>query len=129
MVQTASLAVLGFIGWLDYKTGYEFGFFIFYFIPVAISAWYCGTRDGIVASIASAVCWYYSDKWTQHPYSRAFFIYWEMFIRLISFMTTAATVAKIREQTIAQEEMAAELKDLRQRLAESAGMPLNPPDG
>lgn len=32
-IKIASIAVLLFLGWLDYVTGYEFGFFIFYFIP------------------------------------------------------------------------------------------------
>lgn len=58
-VRVVALIVLLLIGWLDYITGYEFGFFIFYFIPVAISAWYCGRKDGICIAIASAVCWYY----------------------------------------------------------------------
>jgi len=33
-------STLALIGWLDYITGYEFVFFIFYFIPVAIATWY-----------------------------------------------------------------------------------------
>ncbi len=96
IVRVVSLSVLLLIGWLDYITGYEFGFFIFYFIPVAIAAWYCGPKDGICIAIASAVCWYFSDRLTHHPYSRAYFVYWEMFMRLISFLTTAMTLSKIR---------------------------------
>src|SRR5450631_1855635 len=77
-VRVTSVLVLLVIGWLDYITGYEFGFFIFYFIPVAIAAWYCGFKDGNYIAIASAICWYLSDKLTNHPYSNAYFIYWEM---------------------------------------------------
>ena len=66
MVRIVSFTVLLVIGWLDYITGYEFGFFIFYFIPVAIAAWYCGPKDGIYVAIASAVCWYLSDLYTHH---------------------------------------------------------------
>jgi hypothetical protein len=47
------------IGWLDYIRGMSLGFFIFYFIPAAISAWYCGKRDGICIAIVSALCWYH----------------------------------------------------------------------
>jgi len=28
--------------WVDIQTGYEFNFFIFYFIPVGITAWIFG---------------------------------------------------------------------------------------
>jgi len=105
------------IGWLDYITGYEFGFFIFYFIPVAIAGWYCGSRDGIIIAIASAVCWYLSDLFTHHPYSRAIFIYWEMFMRLLSFLTTAVTLSKIRNLVLNEERMIAELLEARSQLA------------
>ena len=96
IVRIASIGPLLLIGWLDYITGYEFGFFIFYFIPVAIAAWYCGPKDGISVAVASAICWYLSDHFTHHPYSRAYFIYWEMFMRLLSFLTTSMTLSKIR---------------------------------
>jgi len=117
MVRVVSLVVLLLIGWLDYITGYEFGFFIFYFIPVAISAWYCGPKDGICIAIASAVCWYFSDLLTHHPYSNAYFIYWEMFMRLISFLTTAMTLSKIRNLVLNEERMIAELLETRSKLA------------
>jgi hypothetical protein len=116
-VRAVSLSILLLIGWLDYITGYEFGFFIFYFIPVAIAAWYCGYRDGICIAVASAVCWYFSDRLTQHPYSRSYFIYWEMFIRLISFVTTSMTLSKIRLLVLNEERMIEELLEIRSQLA------------
>ncbi len=121
VVRAVSLSFLLLIGWLDYITGYELGFFIFYFIPVGIAAWYCGYKDGICIAIASAVCWYFSDRLTHHPYSRAFFIYWEMFIRLLSFLTTAMTLSKIRQLLLNAERMNCELLEMRSRLAEYAG--------
>ena len=118
-VRLASVALLLLIGWLDYITGYEFGFFIFYFIPVAVAAWYCGFKDGIRIAIASAVCWYLSDRFTHHPYSRAYFIYWELFMRLISFLTTSMTLSKIRNLVLNEERMIAELRETRSLFAKS----------
>ena len=115
-IRVTSLAVLLLIGWLDYITGYEFGFFIFYFIPVAIAAWYCGLKDGICVAVASAVCWYLSDRLTHHSYSHAYFVYWEMFMRLISFLTTAMTLSKIRNLVLNEERMIAELFETRSKL-------------
>jgi hypothetical protein len=117
IVRAVSLSTLLLIGWLDYITGYEFGFFIFYFIPVALAAWYCGYRDGICIAIVSAVCWYFSDRLTHHPYSRAYFIYWEMFIRLISFLTTSMTLSKIRQLVLNEERMIDQLREIRSQLA------------
>jgi len=116
-VRVVSLTVLLLIGWIDYITGYEFGFFIFYFIPVAISAWYCGAKDGFCIAIAAAICWYLSDLFTHHPYSSAYFIYWETFMRLLSFLTTSMTLSKIRRLILNQERMIIELIETRSQLA------------
>ena len=115
-VLVVSILVLALIGWLDYITGYEFGFFIFYFLPVAIASWYRGRRTGLAISILCAICWYLSDLYTHHPYSHAYFIYWEMFMRLISFLTTALTLSRIRDLVLNEERMLAELLDARSRL-------------
>jgi hypothetical protein len=115
-VEAVSFVVLGCIGGLDYITGYEFGFFIFYFIPVAISSWYCGRRLGLQVAFASAIVWYLSDKYTHHPYSHSYFIYWEMFMRLLSFLTTTFTVSRIREMVLSEERMLAELQDAKREL-------------
>jgi riboflavin transporter FmnP len=116
-VRIVSIGTLLLIGWLDYITGYEFGFFIFYFIPVAIAAWYCGPRDGMFVAIASAICWYLSDRFTNHLYSHAYFVYWEMFMRLLSFLTTSTTLSKIRNLVLNEELMIAELIEARSQLA------------
>jgi hypothetical protein len=115
-VEAFSFAVLGCIGGLDYITGYEFGFFIFYFIPVAISSWYCGRRLGLQVAFGSAIVWYLSDKFTHHPYSHSYFIYWEMFMRLISFLTTTLTISRIREMVLKEEQMLSELLTVRREL-------------
>lgn len=96
-IMLINIAILLIFGWIDYVTGYEFGFFIFYFLPVSIAAWYGGRKPGIAMACASAVCWYLADRMTHHPYPRPYFIYWETFARCVSFLTTALTVSKIRE--------------------------------
>ena len=115
-VEIVSFLVLVCIGWLDYITGYELGFFIFYFIPVAISSWYCGRSLGLQVAFGSAVVWYLSDKYTNHPYSNSYFIYWEMFMRLLSFLTTTMTISRIRNMVLNEEKLLDELLSTRQEL-------------
>ena len=115
-IEVASFAVLGVIGGLDYLTGYEFGFFIFYFIPVAIASWYCGRRLGLQIAFGSAIVWYLSDKYTHHPYSHSYFIYWEMFMRLLSFLTTTLTISRIRDMVLNEERMLAEFRAVQKEL-------------
>jgi len=109
IISIISLITLFVISWLDFITGYEFGFFIFYFIPVSISAWFNGRQAGLLMGCMSAVCWYLSDFYSHHPYSKSFLIYWEMWIRWITFLTTAFTVAKIRELMEREKQLKIEL--------------------
>ncbi len=110
IVNVFAISVLLVIGWLDYITGYEFGFFIFYFIPVSIAAWSNGERAGLAIACMSAACWFLSDRLSNHPYSKAYFIYWEMFMRWVSFLTTAITIARIRKMLQREARLNGELR-------------------
>jgi K+-sensing histidine kinase KdpD len=121
----ASGALLLALGLLDYFTGYELGFFIFYFAPVSIAAWWGGRRPGVVMGVACAISWYVADRLTNHTYKHAYLIYWETIMRFASFITTALTLSKIRETVHevralhdALDRAKEENAELRRRLAE-----------
>lgn len=48
------------LGIIDWRTGYELNFFVFYFIPVSIAAWLYGNEISIFISIVSAFTWAYA---------------------------------------------------------------------
>ena len=73
--------------------------------------------------MASAVCWYFSDFYTEHPYSRAYLVYWDMFMRLISFVTTAVTISRIRQMLTNEENLNAKLERTLEELTSLKGMP------
>jgi hypothetical protein len=81
------------LGVLDHYTGWEFGFFIFYFIPVALAAWLLGIRYSVIISIISAVVWFISDSYSGHQYSSIFFGYWNAGIRLLTFLSISFSVS------------------------------------
>jgi signal transduction histidine kinase len=97
--------LLAAITWADYATGPEFGFFVFYFAPVALVAWYGGRGAGVAYAVAAAACWFLSDRLSHSPYSNALFIYWETFMRLVSFLVTALTLSQIRSDLRKREEL------------------------
>jgi hypothetical protein len=117
-IVAAATTLLAFITWLDWVTGYEFGFFIFYFLPVSIAAWACGRRWGLGFGVAAGVCWYLSDRWSGHQYSRAWFLYWESFMRLASFLTTALTLGQIRAMVGRERRLRRELAEAREQVRE-----------
>ena len=125
IISIISFTTLLVISWLDFITGYEFGFFIFYFIPVSISAWLIGRKAGLVMACMSAACWYLSDSYSHHPYSKAYLIYWEMWIRWLTFLTTALTVAKIKELMDREKQLKIELTKVIKENDELKGLLCN----
>jgi K+-sensing histidine kinase KdpD len=118
LAQAGSVAALMLLGWLDYVTGYEFGFFIFYFIPVSMAAWWGGRRPGLIMGCCCAVSWYVADSLTNHTYRHAYLLYWETFMRLASFITTAVTLSKVRETVHARRQLQAALQRAQEENAE-----------
>jgi hypothetical protein len=116
LVLAVTAALLAFTTWLDYVTGYELGFFIFYFVPVSSAAWLVGRRAGVGLALASGVCWFLSDRMAHHPYSNALFIYWETAMRLASYLTTALTLARIRADTVARQGLEVRLEAAQREL-------------
>lgn len=116
-VLAVTRALLALTTWLDYLTGYELGFFIFYFVPVSLAAWLVGRRAGVVVALASGACWFLSDRMAHHLYSNPFFIYWETAMRLASYLTTALTLARIRADTVDRQQLEVELAAAHGELA------------
>jgi hypothetical protein len=117
LVNVGCTALLLFLAWIDYVTGYEFGFFIFYFLPVSISAWYVGRRSGLAFAIFSATAWFLADRLNKHPYSHASFIYWETFMRLVSFVTTALTLDRIKGLVLSEHHLRLSLREAQDQIA------------
>jgi diguanylate cyclase (GGDEF)-like protein len=61
LVVTAGLLSVALIAVLDYQTGPELSFGIFYLLPVAAGAWWGGFSHGILLAIGGAIAWHSVD--------------------------------------------------------------------
>jgi diguanylate cyclase (GGDEF)-like protein len=85
------------VGLVDYVTGAELAFSIFYLFPVCIAAWYVGWRVGIFISIESAFSWYIADVLARtQPYSYPLIPAWNTGVRLITFLAITILIHEIR---------------------------------
>lgn len=84
------------LGVVDWASGYELQFFVFYFIPVAIASWTCGAKHGYFMGILSGGVWFLADFVSGHPYTHPSFAVWNTTVRLIAFLVLAFTTARIR---------------------------------
>jgi len=108
--------VLGFISvgvlaFIDYLTGYDFGFFVFYFIPVLFVAWKADRTWALAVSVVSAAVWGYVDFKSGHHYSHPGFIFWNAGIRLVSFLILAVVVNMVHVLLRRQQELNTELSN------------------
>jgi diguanylate cyclase (GGDEF)-like protein len=92
-----SLLVLA-IGYLDYLTGPEIGFSLFYVAPVMLVSWYLyKSRVWAVAiPVLSAAVWLLADIFSGHQYSSPWIAWWNMAIRLGIFLVIGLTVSRLR---------------------------------
>ena len=90
-----TLLSTSFIGYLDWVTGYEMDFFVFYFLPIAVAAWYLEFSGAVCLSVISALVWYVVDALTGHVYSSRFYDVWDTLVHLSAFMVIGWCVSEI----------------------------------
>lgn len=103
-VTTLSLVAL--LGAVDYFTGYELSFSIFYLIPVAIGAWYGGGTHSRVLAFLAASTWLSVDLAAGHQYSHPVIPFWNALVRLGFFLITAILLARLRHALQTQVALA-----------------------
>jgi signal transduction histidine kinase len=106
------------LGGIDYLTGQELSFSIFYLIPVSLLAWHVGRWAGIVMSIASAASWLVADLLSGYSYTHSTIPYWNTAVRLGFFLSMTYGLSAVRIARQRQEELAQFIvHDLRAPLA------------
>jgi K+-sensing histidine kinase KdpD len=98
---SACLALVMIIGYIDYATGTEFAFVIFYFLPIIIIAWFGGQGIGMAFSLLCGIVWYLAIYFHGGgTFASNFFVEWKAFTRLITFFMVAYLVVKLRKNSI-----------------------------
>jgi len=85
------------LGMLDWITGYELQFFVFYFLPVALSAWFASLGASVALAVLSAAVWAAADVLSGHIYPKVFFAVWDTLVRLAAFLSVAWAVSRMRQ--------------------------------
>ncbi|MCA9411944.1 MAG: DUF4118 domain-containing protein [Candidatus Omnitrophica bacterium] len=85
-----------FIGVVDYETGRVLNFFLFYFAPVILAAWFLGLSGAMVTSIVCSGVWFAADYLSARDYPSHGIAVWNTMIRMSAFMMMGASTSKIR---------------------------------
>src|SRR5205807_2939068 len=121
------LLIIASLGYLDYVTGYEQTFLLFYLVPIALGTWFGAFWIGITFSVLSIVAWIVSDIVAGVPtvglwnIGMAFGSY-AVFTTLLSKLRTLLNELdqRVRDRTAALKHEMAERERLDQEINEIA---------
>ncbi|MBU1354950.1 MAG: GGDEF domain-containing protein [Candidatus Edwardsbacteria bacterium] len=85
------------LGAIDYHTGPEWSFSSFYLLPIALVTWCVGLRWGLFISAVSGLTWLAADMAAGHIYTHLLTPYWNMLVRLSSFVVVTYALSELRK--------------------------------
>ena len=127
---SAGLLLTMMLGVIDYLTGPDLSFLIFYFVPVFLVTWFIGFRAGVFISVVGSVAWFLVDVLIRSSsYIHPLIPYWNAAAKLGFFLILTYLLSLLKESLDREKRLARkdELTGAANRRAflESAGIELN----
>lgn len=91
---------------LDYVSGSEVSFSIFYLAPVAFATWFAGRAEGLAVAVFSAATWGIVDVAAGATYASPVIPAWNATVRLGFFAIVTLLLATLQRSHRAEREMA-----------------------
>jgi signal transduction histidine kinase len=125
----ACLGFLALVGLVDFLTGFEIFFSVFYLLAVGVATWFVGTGFGLFMSVLSAAAWITGDLAAGAHYSSPFIPIWNTAILLAFYCIVVWLLAslrglhkelenRVRQRTIALTQEMAERQRLEEEILE-----------
>ncbi len=95
-VAPGCIAIVTAVGLLDYLTGYETFFFIFYLVAVFLAVWFVNTPFGVLISALSVTAWISSNIEAGARYATYFVPVWNALIMFVFYLVVVWLLAKVR---------------------------------
>lgn len=96
-VWIAGFLLILLIALVDFITGYQVSFSIFYLIPIILVTWKTGKPGGIIYSVLSSFAWLEADLQTSPPYTHILIPYWNASMRLGIFILVAVLLSALKK--------------------------------
>jgi diguanylate cyclase (GGDEF)-like protein len=105
IVSTGVVLVL-ILGAIDYLTGPDFSFVVFYLFPVFLVTWFTDKEAGIAISLMSGIAWFVADDLTMSAAGHPSIPYLNFVTKLGFFLIVNLTVTSLRISLEREREMA-----------------------
>jgi diguanylate cyclase (GGDEF)-like protein len=93
-----SWLLLALVAWADHLSGLDLQLDFFYLLPLAIVAWICGRRDGLVTAALATVLWTLVDVTGRPVRTQPGLIVWNAAVELLFFSGVALLVSFMGKQ-------------------------------
>ena len=92
----AAFLIVAAIGAVDYITGHELSFSVFYLLGVALAVWFVGKRFGALISASSVAVWEVGDFASGARFSSPFIPIWNAVVLLTFYLVVVWLLARLR---------------------------------
>jgi hypothetical protein len=106
----AAIALSVMLGVIDWASGYELQFFVFYFIPVGVAAWSCSPIRTYFIDVLCSLTWSAADWLGGQPYSHTGYLIWNTGIRLVAFIVLGYAILQIKILLVKERKVSADLQ-------------------
>lgn len=89
--------LVAFLGVIDFMTGYEISFSIFYLLPIALASWFLRRPHAVMIAFWSAMTWFLADLMSGHTYSHFAIPIWNAVMRLGFFLLCSFSLSSIKQ--------------------------------
>jgi len=103
---TAGGLLVALLWGVDFVTGPDFSFVVFYLFPVFLVTWFAGAGGGVVISLLSGVAWFTADVLTLSRATHPAIPYLNFVTKLAFFLIVNGTVSSLRVSLEREREMA-----------------------
>jgi signal transduction histidine kinase len=115
---TISLAFLTMVGAVDYLTGFDLSFAVFYLLDIGFAAWLIGRGFALTVAALSIVIWIAGDWAAGAHYSTMFIPIWNALIQAVVYGVVIWLLASLRE---AQRELERKVEQRTRALTREIG--------
>src|SRR5574341_360426 len=94
---TTGILFVGLVGVVDYLTGNELNFSLFYLAPIVLATWFVDQNAGLLMSWLSALSWLAAEYAAGLRYSNLSIYFWNTLIRTIFFVIVTYLFAELQK--------------------------------
>ena len=88
------------LGVVDYYSGPELSFSLFYTGPIMLAVWYGGHRQGLVITFLSTAVWLVAEISIGREYSHTMILIWNTIIRFLFFLLIMELLLSVRDKVV-----------------------------